>query len=141
MGTKIAEIDSFTNLIKDKIEKRNTIFVPNRTGNSIIHNKLQKADDLYLMIDIFQEMADTLSKGPYSETEAYCILNVVKINFSIFKNYDFDLYYNRKRRIDHILDKLEEENDDDDDDEIKRPSWYEQYQELYEEIKKKERRI
>lgn len=137
MGTKIAEIDSFTNLIKDKIEKRNTIFVPNRTGNSIIHNKLQKADDLYLMIDIFQEMADTLSKGPYSETEAYCILNVVKINFSIFKNYDFDLYYNRKRRIDHILDKLEEENDDDDDDEIKRPSWYEQYQELYEEIEKK----
>ena len=32
---------------------------------------------------------------------------------------------------------MEEENDDDDDDEIKRPSWYEQYQELYEEIEKK----
>ena len=135
---KIVEIDSFTSIIKNQIEKRNTEFIPRRSGNSVINNILKKAEDLYLIIDIFQDMENSLSKGPPTETEAYCILNIMKINFKYFNNYDFELYDRRKRRIDKILEKLEEEENNDEE---KTPEWYEQYEELCKEIEEKKEEL
>ena len=137
-GTKISEIDAFTCLIKDKIEKKNSEFMPGKTGVTIVHNLLKNAEDIYLMVDIFQEMADSLSQGPPSEAEAYCHANIIKINFSLFKNYDFNLYERENRRIQYILDRLEE---DADDDEKPDPEWYKQLKELNKEIENKKKEI
>ena len=134
-GTKVSEIESFTCLIKDKIEKKNTEFLPGGSGITMVHEIIKNADDLYLTVDIFQEMADSLKKGPLSESEAYCRSIIIKINFSFFKNYDFKLYERENGRIEYILDRLE----NDEEDEITNHEWYKQLQKLNIEIEKKKK--
>ena len=78
-------------------------------------------------------MVDSL-RNQNSEAKAFCLGNIIIINFTIFKNYDFKLYDRLNNRIDYILDRLEE------DDDQPKPKWYKNLMEVNEkiEIKKKE---
>ena len=140
-GDKIAEIDSFVSSIKNLAEEKNTPFLPNKTGFTNLNEILQGAlgnkletENIYFIIDILQDMADSLKKGLPSETEAYCLANIIKINFSLFKNYDFKLYEELNSRINFICEKLELEDDN-------KPNWLKQLSEINIEIKNKEIQI
>ena len=153
-GTKLSEINAFTCTIENQLEKKNTKFLPKRTksGITIIENKINSSEDIFFIIDIYQEMANSLSKGPPSEKLAYCIANIIIINFTIFKNYNFKFYEVLNNRINYILDRLpqdeeyedddDENNDDNDDAEEKhRHNWYKQLIEVNEKIAKKKKEI
>ena len=140
-GSKVAEIDSFVNAVKSLAEEKSTEFISNKTGYTAFHLKLKKAleddqikaDDIYFILDILQEMADSLqkrSKDDLSETEAYCRANIIKINFLVLKNYNFEFYEKLNNRIEYIYERLEKDDDDD-------PKWYKQLIEINEQIKKK----
>ena len=133
-GSKIAEIDAFVKAVKNQISQKNTQFLPGKTGFTSISNMLSRngsgSDDIHFIIDIYQEMADSLSKGEVTEEEAYIKANIIKINFKIFKNYDFELYKNLNKRIAFIYDRLEIDDEDE-------PEWHKQLTILNEEIEKK----
>ena len=132
-GAKVAEIDSFVKIIQDQIKQKNTPYLPKKSGFTAIQKMLQ-SEDMYFTVDILQEMSDSLSKGEPSEVEAYIKANIIKINFTIFKNYDFKLYEALNKRIEFIYDRL----DIDDDSE---PDWHKQLMEINEEIEKKKDEI
>ena len=143
-GTKLSEIKAFACLIKDELEKKDTEFLP-KTGLTIIRNKIKTAEDIYFIIDIYQEMANSFSKSKVpSEIHAYCLANIIKINFEIFKNYDFQFYKILNGKINYILDRLAQENEDDDDDDNEKkpkPEWYQQLMEVNQKIDKKKKEI
>ena len=117
--TKVTEIDSFVKIIKDQVEGKNTPFIPKKSGFTSFNQFLKRSEDTHLMVDILQEMADSLLKGKITETEAYCRANIIKINFTVFKNYDFKLYERLNNRIEYIYDRLEIDEDDEYGEEVK----------------------
>ena len=140
-GTKLSEINSFACIIKDELEKKNTEFMP-KTGITIIRKKIKSEEDIYFIIDIYQEMANSFAKSKVpSEIHAYCLANIIKINFKIFKNYDFHFYKILNGKINYILDRLENDDDDDEDEKKPKPEWYEQLMEVNKEIEEKEKEI
>jgi hypothetical protein len=62
-GSKVAEIDSFVNVIKEQINGKDTPFLPQKSGFTSFGNMIMQTEDTYLMVDIYQEMAESLSKG------------------------------------------------------------------------------
>ena len=133
-GTKISEIDSFVKIIKDQVEKKDSQFLPGKSGFTTLNDILMKEEDTYLIVDIFQEMAESLSKGEPSEAEAFCRANIIKINFSLFHNYDFKLYERLNKRIEFIYDRLEIDEEDE-------PNWHKQLNEINEEIENKKKEL
>ena len=147
-GKKIEEIDSFAYLIKNQIEEKDTKFIPNKTGATIFKKKISDIlknenilellniddpENVRLMVDVFNEMKNSLSKkGEYTEAEAYCIANIIKINFIIFKNYDFNLYEKLKNRISFIEDRTDIDT---------KQGWYKELEKLYEQIEEKKEEI
>jgi len=138
-GKKIEEIDSFAFLIKNQIKEKNTEFIPNKTGATMVNIKLKELLDIgnpenvYLMVDVLNEMKNSLSKkGEPIEAEAYCIANIIKINFKLFKNYDFNLYDNLQKRISFIEDRINIDTEQE---------WYKELENLNEEIEKKKEEI
>ena len=125
-GKKVEEIDSFAFLIKKQLQEKDSQFIPNKTGVTLIYNKINKKltneaflhlydsndiEEIYLMVDTFEEMKNSLSKKEPTDTEAYCIANIIKINFIYFKNYDFKLYDILNRRINFIYDRIEKDEE------------------------------
>ena len=135
---KVEQIDSFVKSAKNLIETKNSPFVPG-SGFSLVGKALENikksenAENLDLFLDIFSEMAESFPKDEknYSETEAYCLVNIIKIKFSLLKNQspdDIAIYESLMGRIDYIIERI-------DIDEEK--SWLPQYEELKEQIKEK----
>ena len=128
---KIAEINSFVNIIQDQVEgKKPPIFT--NTGftlvNKLISQDIMKVDDIYLILDIYQEMADSLSKGPIKEAEAFILYNIIAINFKLFKKFkkeDLELYDKLNGRIKYICEELEIDEDDEE-----KPKWLEDLLEI-----------
>lgn len=128
------ELEVYIKTFKDQIHNKNTMFLPNKTGNTIISNIINKKDDYLTIIDIFQELADSFSKEGDKETEAYIYANIIKINFKIFKNNDFELYDQLNRRINKLYEDLE---DDDDNEDFEEPEWHKNLNEINKDIKEK----
>ena len=138
--SKVAEINAFVSIIKDQVEGKKPPFFKN-TGftavGKILHQNMEKLDieNIYLILDIFQDMADSFGKGEPSKAEAFCLVNIMDINFTILKKHtksDIKLYNQIKSRIDFICEKLEI----DPDDKETHPNWYAKYLELSEKIDK-----
>ena len=148
-GKKVEEIDSFAFLIKNQVDEKNTEFIPGKTGATKINKKINQIlknenilnlldtsnpENVYLMLDVFEEMIQSLSKKDPSEAEAkaeaFCIANIIKINFVFFKNYDFKFYDRLIRRIEKLFSNIDEDEDD--------LVWYNQLLEIKEKIKEKE---
>ena len=130
-GSKISQIDAFVKAVKNEISQKDTQFFPKKSGFTFIGQALNKKEDIHFVIDIYQEMADSFSKGKTTtEEEAFIKANIIKINFKIFKNYDFNLYSSLNKRIEYIYERL----DIDDDEE---PEWHKKLEELNKEIEMK----
>lgn len=124
------DLEVYTKLIYNQVHKKNTEFLPNKTGNTMIVNIIKNKEDYLTIIDIFQELADSFSKKGDKETEAYILANIIKINFDIFKNHDFKLYDQLNRRIKKLFDDLEE-----DDEEFEEPKWHKDLEKTNQNIK------
>ena len=128
------DLEVYIKTLKDQIHNKNTIFLPNKTGNTIISNIINKKDDYLTIIDIFQELADSFAKEGDKETEAYIYANIIKINFEIFKNNDFELYDQLNRRINKLYEDLE---DDDDNEDFEEPEWHKNLIKINKDIQEK----
>ena len=90
------------------------------------------AENIDLILDILSEMAESLSqdKKNVSETEAYCLVNIIKIKYSFLKNRsssDIDIYKQLISRIEYIIERNEPDEDE---------NWIVEYNQLKEEIEK-----
>ena len=138
-STKKEEIDSFAFIIEDKIKQNNIINYYN-TGFELIDNIISQdmtnidEENIKLIVDIYQEMVDSLSKGPISVLEVFCLIKIIEINFKIFKNNKFQLYDTLNERINYILKNLEENYDIKDE-------WFKHLIEINEEIKNKKKEL
>ena len=143
---KVAEIDAFVESIKDLVQQKNIPYLSNKRGFTKINGKIQKClgdlneeNNIYFLLDILQEMADSLySPEKFTEVEAYCLATIIKINFSLLHNYDFKLYNVLIDRIDFIYNKLYEE--DNEDEELKEPDWHQEFTQLTKEINQKKKK-
>ena len=133
-GSKVAEIDSFVNVIKEQINGKDTPFLPQKSGFTSFGNMIMQTEDTYLMVDIYQEMAESLSKGEITEAEAYIRANIIIINFTVFKNYDFSLYDRLNRRINYIYERLEIDDEDE-------PNWHKTLEEINLQINQKKKEL
>ena len=135
--SKVAEIDSFVNIIKDQINKKNSPFIGSgfTKMNKYLKEAIEDEEHLHLTLDIYQEMADSLKKGPTSEAEAFCLTNIIRINFTFFKNYDFDLYEELNDRIEYIYDNLIVQNEEPE------PEWHKILMKTNQEIDKKKQSL
>ena len=126
------DLEVYIKYFEAQIHDKNTIFLPNKTGNTIIRQIINNKDDYLTIIDIFQELADSFSKKGDKETEAYIYANIIKINFEIFKNNDFELYDQLNRRIEKLYDDLENDNDD-----FEEPDWHKDLNKINDNIQQK----
>ena len=122
------DLEALIKYFEDQVHNKNTIFLPNKTGMTVFSNIIKGKEDYLTTIDIFQELADSFSKKGDKETEAFILANIIKINFEIFKNHDFDLYDQLNRRIKKLYDDLE------DDDDFEEPEWHKTLNEINKEI-------
>ena len=144
---KVDEIDSFVESIKNLVQEKNMPYLSNNRGFTNFNKQIQQCLDnlndknnLYFLLDVLQEMADSLHlPNKFSDIEAYCLATIIKINFSIFKNYDFKLYEKSINRIDFIYNKLHEEEDKDED--LNEPEWHKEYTQLIKDIKEKKKEM
>ena len=135
-SNKVEQIDSFVKALKRQIELKDTPFVKGKgsgftsIGNVIIQALDPKnAENLDLALDILTEMAESLSLDKnVSESEAYCLVNIIKIKYTYLKNRsssDIEVYKGLISRIQYIIDRIdidEEEN------------WFIEYNQLKDEI-------
>ena len=129
---KLGEVDSFVNALRKQIKLKDTPFV--NTGYSVIENILNKAFEpeyIDISLDIFTDMAESLSQdnNNYSEIEAFCIVNIIKIKFKILNHKspnDMEFYKLNIDRMDLIIDRLGLEEED--------AIWMKEYYELKSQI-------
>ena len=126
------ELEVYIKYFESQIHDKNTMFLPKKTGNTMIRKIINNKEDYLTIIDIFQELADSFSKKGDKETEAYIYANIIKINFEIFKNNDFELYDQLNGRIKKLYDDLEDDIDD-----FEEPDWHKDLNEINNKIKEK----
>ena len=109
--------------------------------NNMLFQDILKTDNIYFILDIYQEMADSLAKGEPTEAEAFILVNIIIINFILFQNKkkeDLKLYERLNRRIEYICDKLDIDLDidiDDNENSEEIPIWIKKYLKIKKEIK------
>ena len=124
---RVGQIDAFTKSLQSFIEDRNTPYI--NTGFTFIRkiiDEYMEPENIDLALDIFSEMAESLSKDKKNptESEAYCLFNIIYIKFEILNNQDLNninVYEKLIGRIGYILDNIELD---------KEPKWVSQYNEL-----------
>ena len=134
---KVGQIDSFVKALKNQIKKKDTPYVTGYTAIGDIIKKAEEPENVGLALDIFNEMAESLSQGKnnYDESEAFCLVNIIKIKFEVLLNQslnDIKTYEYLMRRIDLIIERLEL------DEETK---WIPLYEGLKEDIKERKKQL
>lgn len=122
-------VDPFVRSVYRSISLKNNII---GTGSYVGYVNLEKNSEyLNFCLDILTEVAESLSedKNKFSEDEAFCLVNIIIINFSFLKYQSVDdikYYKSLMNRIEFIIDRsdLDEEY-----------GWPSKYYELKEEIK------
>jgi hypothetical protein len=140
------DLEVYIKLVEDQIHNKDKSILSNKTGNTIIRKiinhkpfeekntgLLSSKSDYLTVIDIFQELADSFSKKGDKETEAFIYANIIKINFEIFNNLDFDLYDKLNGRIKKLYDDLEDEDD------FQEPEWHKALEKINENIQEKKK--
>ena len=135
-ANKVGQIDAFVKALQNGVKLKDTPYVTGFTTIGEIINKAMEPENVDLALDIFSDMVDSLSsdKKNLTEAEAFCLVNIIKIKFSIKENQslnDINYYEKLILRIEYIIDRIDiDENS----------NWYIQYNELKDDIinKKKE---
>ena len=135
---KVEQIDSFVKALKNQIKKKDTPYITGYTAIGDIIKKAMEPENVDLALDIFNEMAESLSqdKKNFHESEAFCLVNIIKIKFSVLLNQslnDIKTYEFLMSRIDLIIDRLELDKDN--------TKWIRQYEELKEDIEEKKKQL
>ena len=133
---KVEQNDAFVQALKKGVELKDTPYITGFTKvRKVLDNKAEDPENVYLALDIFTEMAESLVNS-YTESRAFCLLNIIKIKYCILKNQsknDLISYEELIGDIDLTIRKLEE-----DDINVK---WNDQYEELKEEISNKKKEL
>ena len=125
---ELKKVNSFTNFIETKIKEGKFLF--GQTGFTMLGKKIEqfeknmKTEDVQDILDLFHNMADSFDKKENSIAEAYCLANIIKINYLFFKNKDYDKLYKYINRFEIIMDGREDEKYD----------WYEEIKDIIKEI-------
>ncbi len=107
--------------------------------NKLISQDIMKVDDIYLILDIYQEMVDSQSKGPGNKAEAFILYNIIAINFILFKKYkkeDIKLYDKLNGRIKYICEELDIDEEDEE-----KPKLLEKLLEINKKIEQKRKEL
>ena len=131
--TKLDEINSFANVIESLVKGKE--FLIGKTGFTIKLKQIEKindiqslsADELRELFDIFQNMADSYDKKENCIEEAYCIANIIKIMYKIYKDKNYDKLMDYIYRLEDIMEGKEDE----------KYNWYEEIKKINELIKEK----
>ena len=125
---ELKKVNSFTNFIETKI--REGKFLYGQTGFTSVGKKIEsfeqnmKAEDVQDILDLFHNMADSFDKKENSLAEAYCLANIIKINYKIYHVNNFEKLYKYIDRFETIMEGREDEKLD----------WYEETKEIINEI-------
>ena len=125
---ELKKVNSFTNFIETKI--REGKFLYGQTGFTMMGKKIEqfeqnmKAEDVQDILDLFQNMTDSFDKKENSIAEAYCLANIIKINYSLYENKDYDKLSKYIDRLEKIMEGREDE----------KFIWYEDIKEIIKKI-------
>ena len=125
---ELKKVNSFTNFIETKIKEGK--FLYGQTGFTMMGKKIEqfeqnmKSEDVQEILDLFQNMVDSFDKKENSLAEAYCLANIIKINYVIYKVKDYDKLVKYINRFEKIMDGREDE----------KYNWYEEIKEIIKNI-------
>ena len=77
------------------------------------------------MLDIFTNMIESFDKNKKSLEEAYCLANIIKLNYNYLDNEDYDNLRSYIERLEHIMEGYDADFD-----------WCKDIKEIIESIKK-----
>jgi len=106
---ELKKVNSFTNFIEKRIKEGK--FIYGNTGYTVIGKKIEKfekniedmtVEEIIEILDIFEGMKDSFDQKENSIGEAYCLANIIKINYTIFKR-DYDKLWKYTNRIKTLL--------------------------------------
>ena len=111
---ELKKVNSFTEFIETKVREGTFLF--GNTGFTMMGEKINRfeqnmnIDDIQEVLDLFHNMADSFDKKENSLAEAYCLSNIIKINYLIFHITDKDKLEKYIDRLEKIMDGREDED-------------------------------
>ena len=116
---------------------KGTPYITGFTSIKKLIDEAMKPENVDLALDVFTEMVSSLSKDKKNPTEeeAFCLVNIIKIKFSVLLNQslnDINSYENMINRINYIYENADIDG---------KSCWYDQFKELEEEIKAKKEEL
>ena len=111
---ELKKVNSFTEFIEKKVKEGKFLF--GHTGFTSVGQKIEdfekdmKVEDIQEILDLFINMADSFDKKEKSIGEAYCLANIIKINFTFFRNSNTDKLYEYIDRLENIMKEREDES-------------------------------
>ena len=109
---ELKKINSFAEYIETMVKGGKFLF--GKTGYTIAAKKIEemKPEDIDDILDLFSNMADSYDKSKKSLGEAYCLANIININYSFYKIHDYDKLYKYIIRLNIIMEGREDEKYD-----------------------------
>ena len=122
---ELKKVNSFTNFIETKIKEGKFLF-GQKSGYTLMGKKIEELeqimktqkfeenislnlDKVQEVLDLFHNMADSFDRKENSIVEAYCLANIIKINYLILKNIDADKLDKYIHRFEKIMEEREDE--------------------------------
>ena len=117
---ELKKVNSFADYIETMVKGEKFLF--GGTGYTMAAKKIEemKPEDIDDILDLFSNMADSYDKSKKSLGEAYCLANIININYSIYKIRDYDRLYKYIVRLNVIMEGREDE----------KPNWYKDVQKI-----------
>jgi hypothetical protein len=104
---KLNKLKSFATYIEFLVNEKKFLF--GGTGFTILANQIELINDhptkqqVLEMLDIFTNMLESFDKNKKSLEEAYCLANIIKLNYKYFNNKDYDNLSSYIIRLEHIM--------------------------------------
>ena len=110
---ELNKVNFFTNYIEAMVNEGQFLF--GNTGYTQAAQKIKnfeknmKQEDIQVILDLFHNMADSFDKNKRTLGEAYCLANIIDINYYILKITDYDRLYKYLVRFNIIMEGKEDE--------------------------------
>ena len=126
---KLNKLKSFATYIEFLVNERKFLF--GGTGFTILAKQMELINNnptkqqVLEMLDIFTNMIESFDKNKKSLEEAYCLANIIKLNYNYLDNEDYDNLRSYIERLEHIMEGYDADFD-----------WCKDIKEIIESIKK-----
>ena len=130
----LKQINSFAILVDYLAKERQFLFgSTGYTNKARLIEKLRcpeslKVEEIEDLLDLFQNMANSYNFKERNIGQAYCLANIIRINYEILKNKNFSNLYDYIEKIEIIMSERKDE----------KYNWYNEVKEIIKEIKEKE---